>query len=68
MLELYRFGRGGVPLKKGGETVGAIGVSGATSEQDETYRPCSRGRVRKMNALRVSLALNGTIPVVLDLR
>jgi glc operon protein GlcG len=29
------FGRGGVPLKKGGETVGAIGVSGATSEQDE---------------------------------
>jgi glc operon protein GlcG len=29
------FGRGGVPLKRGGETVGAIGVSGATSEQDE---------------------------------
>ena len=29
------FGRGGVPLKKDGEFVGAIGVSGATSEQDE---------------------------------
>lgn len=29
------FGRGAVPLKKDGEFVGAIGVSGATSEQDE---------------------------------
>ena len=29
------FGRGAVPLKRGGETIGAIGVSGATSEQDE---------------------------------
>jgi len=29
------FGRGGVPLRKDGEAVGAIGVSGATSEQDE---------------------------------
>lgn len=29
------FGRGGVPLKRGDETVGAIGVSGAASEQDE---------------------------------
>ena len=29
------FGKGGIPLKKGGETIGAIGVSGATSEQDE---------------------------------
>jgi uncharacterized protein GlcG (DUF336 family) len=29
------FGRGGVPLKKDGVVVGAIGVSGGTSEQDE---------------------------------
>jgi uncharacterized protein GlcG (DUF336 family) len=29
------FGRGGVPMKRGGETVGAVGVSGGTSEQDE---------------------------------
>ena len=29
------FGRGGIPLKRGSETVGAVGVSGATSEQDE---------------------------------
>ena len=29
------FGRGGVPMKRGGETVGAIGVSGAAPEQDE---------------------------------
>jgi len=29
------FGRGAIPLKRSGETVGAIGVSGATSEQDE---------------------------------
>jgi glc operon protein GlcG len=29
------FGRGGVPMKRGEETVGAVGVSGATSEQDE---------------------------------
>jgi glc operon protein GlcG len=31
----FLFGRGGVPLKTSGETVGAVGVSGATSEQDE---------------------------------
>jgi len=29
------FGRGGVPMKRAGETVGAVGVSGGTSEQDE---------------------------------
>jgi len=29
------FGRGGVPLKRGTETVGAVGVSGAIPEQDE---------------------------------
>jgi len=29
------FGRGGVPIIDGSETLGAIGVSGATSEQDE---------------------------------
>ena len=29
------FGRGAVPLRKGGEVVGAVGVSGATSEEDE---------------------------------
>ena len=29
------FGRGGVPLKKAGETIGGIGVSGAAPEQDE---------------------------------
>jgi glc operon protein GlcG len=29
------FGRGGVPLKRGTETIGGIGVSGAAPEQDE---------------------------------
>ncbi|MDJ0269764.1 MAG: heme-binding protein [Aigarchaeota archaeon] len=29
------FGRGGVPIKRGDETIGAVGVSGATSEEDE---------------------------------
>ena len=27
---------GGVPLKRGGQVVGAIGVSGGTGEQDQT--------------------------------
>lgn len=29
------FGRGAVPIRRGGEVIGAVGVSGATSEQDE---------------------------------
>jgi glc operon protein GlcG len=29
------FGRGAVPMKRDGETIGAVGVSGGTSEQDE---------------------------------
>jgi len=29
------FGRGGVPVKKAGETIGGIGVSGAAPDQDE---------------------------------
>ncbi|HID05440.1 MAG TPA: heme-binding protein [Aigarchaeota archaeon] len=29
------FGRGAVPIKQGGETIGAVGVSGATAEEDE---------------------------------
>ena len=29
------FGRGAVPIKKGNEVIGAVGVSGATSEEDE---------------------------------
>ncbi|MFI5422161.1 MAG: heme-binding protein [Nitrososphaerales archaeon] len=41
------FGRGGVPLKKDGETVGAIGVSGATSEQDETIALAAAAELEK---------------------
>jgi len=29
------FGRGAVPIRRGEETLGAVGVSGATSEEDE---------------------------------
>jgi glc operon protein GlcG len=41
------FGRGGVPLKKGAETVGAIGVSGATSEQDEAIALAAAAELEK---------------------
>lgn len=41
------FGRGGVPLKKDGETIGAIGVSGATSEQDEMIAQYAAGELNK---------------------
>ena len=35
------FGKGGATIKKGGEFVGAIGVSGGTGEQDELSRLAS---------------------------
>jgi len=41
------FGRGGVPLKKDGEFVGAIGVSGATSEQDEMIAHSAAAELEK---------------------
>lgn len=44
------FGRGGVPLKKDGETIGAIGVSGATSEQDEMIALFAATELGKPNA------------------
>jgi len=43
------FGRGGIPLKKGAETVGAIGVSGATSEQDEMIARAAAEELEKGN-------------------
>jgi len=43
------FGRGGIPLKKGEETVGAIGVSGATSEQDEMIARAAAEELEKGN-------------------
>jgi glc operon protein GlcG len=43
------FGRGGIPLKKGAETVGAIGVSGATSEQDEMIAQAAAAELEKGN-------------------
>jgi glc operon protein GlcG len=41
------FGRGAVPLKKDGEFVGAIGVSGATSEQDEMIAHTAAAELEK---------------------
>ena len=41
------FGRGGVPMKKGGEVVGAIGVRGATSEQDEMIAQAAASELDK---------------------
>src|SRR5579864_5218694 len=40
-------GRGAVPLKKDGEFVGAIGVSGATSEQDEMIAHSAAAELEK---------------------
>lgn len=42
---------GGIPLTAGGELLGAVGVSGATADQD---RECAEAAVAKMSA-----ALNG---------
>jgi len=42
------FGRGAVPLKRSGETIGAIGVSGALPEQDEMIAQHAAGELDKM--------------------
>jgi len=41
------FGRGGIPLRKDGEVIGAIGVSGATSEQDEMIANAAAAELEK---------------------
>jgi|SRR5579872_6824255 len=42
------FGRGAVPLKRSGETIGAIGVSGGTPDQDEMIAQFASGELDKM--------------------
>jgi len=53
---------GGVPLYKGGELVGAIGVSGDGVEQDEDVAEAGTKGFEAPNAIRVDTVTGGKVP------